>query len=74
MFGSPIPRSQFESSSQHQTQYNIEGSPPYDQDDDEGNQDHNIKFIEKLVCDDDLEIRSNIDEQSSNMSMSYPDL
>jgi hypothetical protein len=41
----------------------MEGSPPYDHDDDENIQEHNIKFIEKLVCDDESDDRSNIDEQ-----------
>ena len=40
--------------------YNLENSPPYDQDedDDEHNQHDNINFIEKLVCDGDIDFKS----------------
>lgn len=55
-----------------QFNYNLEISPPYDQDDDEGDhQQHNIKFIEKLVCDDDIDFKSQ-DEYSSQSMHSPP--
>ena len=44
----------------------------YDQDEDEGyHQDHNIKFIERLVCDDDIDFKSQ-DEYSSQSMHSPP--
>ena len=69
IFGSPIPRNyQFDATSLHQTHYQLENSPPYDQDDDENYQEHNIKFIERLVCDDEIDFKSG-GEYSGNASM-----
>lgn len=70
IFSSPIPRSYiYDTGSQKQNIFNLEGSPPYDDDNEEHFQEHehNIKFIEKLVCDDEIDFKSN-DEQS-NTSM-----
>jgi len=38
--------------------FGLEGSPQYEPEEDEGYQDHNIKFIEKLVCDDEIDLKS----------------
>ena len=67
IFGSPIPRhyqnnhNNYDTASMNQANYNYENSPPYDQDEGDGDQmysDHNIKFIERLVCDDESDFKS----------------
>jgi len=62
-----------------QMQYNMECSPPYDQDEEEGEgtQEHNMKFIEKLVCEDDefdpsIQSNRSVDEHSQH-SLHSPD-
>lgn len=38
--------------------YGLENSPPLDQDVEEAYENHNIKFIERLVCDDEIDFKS----------------
>jgi hypothetical protein len=75
IFGSPIQLNyQFDTNSIHQTNYNIESSPPFDQEDDDPEHNMNIKrLIDNLVCDDEIDYKS-CDEQSNPSTMHSPQL